>query len=320
MKQIYLIVLLTMTTFSASSSEVAGVAAIESSLNLNQDNINFAEIGQWNLSIGLGIGKRSNPLFDGKDTPLYLLPAISYYGENIYFDDGVLGYSYEITPQLYVSIITQLNAHAANFSQWHPSNFLLSSSSEVITSPEFDKDDATTSITSDDVDNTPRTNEEVANTPISVSQLNKRHWALDAGIQVNYFTQQNIMLQLNLLTDISGIYNGMNGQLKLEKTWNISAIKPLSIKLSSSLDWYSDKLAIYYYGISDKDNKMLAAHYSPTNGNNITLGVTANYQLSNKWRAALAYRTTSLGTSITRSPMVQESQSNTFFIGAIYNF
>lgn len=309
LKQIYLILLLVMLTFSAHSSEIADVMAMEASLSLTQDKVSYAEIGQWNFAIGLGIGKRSNPLFDGKDTPLYVLPSISYYGEYVYFDDGVLGYSYEMTPQLYISAITQLNAHAANFSQWHPSNFLLSSSSQAITNLPLESDAVY-----------PLTDEEIAETPIGISQITQRHWALDAGIQINYFTLQNIMLQLNLLTDISGVYNGLNGQFKVEKTWQFIALKPLSIKLSSSLDWYSKKLVAYYYGITDKDSQISASLYSPASGRNITVGITANYQLSQAWRAALTYRTTALGSSITRSPMVKETQSDTFFIGATYHF
>jgi len=311
LKNIYLLLLLTIVNFSANSTEVTGVTALESSLNLSHDKVNFAEIGQWNFSVGIGIGQRTNPLFDGKDTPLYLLPSVSYYGENIYFDDGVLGYSYEVSPQLYISAITQLNAHAANFSQWHPGNFLLPSSSQASNNlPVDDKSDSYF----------PLTSEEVADTPISVSQLSNRRWALDAGIQFNYFAFQNMMVQLNLLTDVSGVYNGINGQVKLEKTWHFSALEPLSIKLSSSLDWYSEKLASYYYGISDKDNQMSATYYSPTSGKNITIGLTANYQLSEKWRAAFTYRTTSLGSSITKSSMVREDNSDIFFIGAMYNF
>jgi len=294
-------------SFSAGSSEVSQVATLEASLDLSRDKVNFAEVGQWNFSIGIGLGNRSNPLIDGEDTPLYIIPSLSYYGEHVYYDDGVLGYSYEITPQLYVSAITQLNAHAGNFSQWHPTNFLVPTTSEPTNNSMLS--------------NTyPLSPKEVADTPVSVALLSKRNWALDAGAQINYFTPQDIMLQFNLLTDVSGVYNGFNAQLKIEKTWGFSQIQPLSVKLSTSLDWYSEKLANYYYGISYLDNNEIASYYYPSSGRNITVGLTANYQFNSQWRAVLTYRRTTLGESIARSRMVRHSKSKTFFIGAMYNF
>lgn len=311
LKKNHLITLFFLFTFSVNSSELAGVTALESSLTIQPDKSNVAEVGQWNFSVGLGYGKRSNPLYSGKDTPLYVLPSVSYYGEHIYFDDGVLGYSIELSPSLYISAITQLNAHSANFSQWHPSNFLVSGVTESISDQRFNEIYGITF---------PQTADVASDSPISVSQLAERRWALDAGFQINYFTQHNVMMQFSLLTDISGIYKGLNSQIKLEKAWRIPSIQPLSIKVSSSIDWFSEKLANYYYGIGQRDDDYQINYYRAGSGFNTTVGVTANYQLSSQWRAAISYKVTSLAAAIRQSPIVQTSQSNTYFIGATFDF
>lgn len=263
----------------------------------------MAEIGQWNFSLGLGYGHRTNPLHFGKDTPLYVLPSLSYYGENIYFDDGVFGYSVEVTPQLYVSAITQLNGHSANFSRWHPSNFLITNATKTLSSEQFNE-----------------TDEPHINNPINMSHIAKRRWAVDAGFQVNYFTQHNLMMQLSILGDISGVYKGLNGQLKLEKAWRIAPAHPLSIKLSGSLQWFSQELASYYYGLSERDSNYQGQYYRPDGGFNTTFGLSANYQLYSNWRIAMSYKVTTLDPAIRHSPLTKTRQSCTYFIGAIYDF
>lgn len=294
---------------TSQANELAGATALESDLTI--DNNSLAQVGEWNFSFGLGYGKRTNPLFDGEDTPLYIIPSISYYDEHLFYDDGVLGYSISLTPNWYVSAITRLNPHAANFSRWHPSNYLIYSS---YTNSEEEALAAQKNSLS------PQTDEQYSEQPISLSQLAKRHWALDAGVQFNYFADDNLMLQINVLTDISGVYNGLNAQLKLEKSWRVSQLPALSFKLSGSLDWHSGSLANYYYGISERDNPVAIGHYSPGSGFNNTLGMSINYQLSETWRGAMTYRVTTMDDDITYSPMLKEDKSDTFFIGATYDF
>ncbi|MCG7529970.1 MipA/OmpV family protein [Psychrobium sp. MM17-31] len=309
MKKLYSLLLTLIICAATNASEVAQVTAIEAaSLDSQQEKV---EIGQWNFAVGLGYGRRTNPLYDGKDTPLYLLPSISYYGEQVFFDDGVLGYSYDITPNLSLSAITQLNAHAANFSRWHPSNFFVAQTNLSAREDNFSQSLDVVS---------PATDEEIAKMPVAISELADRDWTLDAGLQLNYFGDSNWMLQLNLLHDVLNVYNGLNGQMRLEKSWRIKNIPALSLKLFGTLDWHSQKLANYYYGIGERDTQLVASHYSAKSGVNRTLGFSANYHLSSNWRAALSYRLTNLDASIKDSPMVRENHSDTLFVGAVYHF
>ena len=42
---------------------------------------NCVTIGRWNFSIEIGAGIRTNPLVNGKDIPLVVIPQLSYYGQ-----------------------------------------------------------------------------------------------------------------------------------------------------------------------------------------------------------------------------------------------
>src|SRR5580698_5916370 len=50
-------------------------------------------VGQWNVSVGLGAGIRTNPLVGGKDIPLVVIPQFSYYGKRFFIDDLDLGFT-----------------------------------------------------------------------------------------------------------------------------------------------------------------------------------------------------------------------------------
>jgi len=130
-------------------------------------------VGQWDFSLGFGWGKHTNPLYDGKDTPLYVVPSLRYYGEKLYFDDGVLGYTFFDSPNISISVIAQLNGHAASFYRWHPSNIVLSNRQLASSAEELDS----------------RYTEGVTGPErkISINDVSKRRWAADAGVQFNYF-------------------------------------------------------------------------------------------------------------------------------------
>src|SRR5580700_10340032 len=50
-------------------------------------------VGQWNVSVGLGAGIRTNPLVGGKDIPLVVIPQFSYYGKRFFIDNLDFGFT-----------------------------------------------------------------------------------------------------------------------------------------------------------------------------------------------------------------------------------
>ncbi len=40
---------------------------------------------QWQLSLGLGAGVRTNPVMDNDDIPLVVIPQVSYQGERFFY-------------------------------------------------------------------------------------------------------------------------------------------------------------------------------------------------------------------------------------------
>ena len=60
------------------------------------DGQDCIEQGEWQLGIALGAGVRTNPLVDGDNIPLVILPDIAWYGESAYFDNGEAGFQWTL--------------------------------------------------------------------------------------------------------------------------------------------------------------------------------------------------------------------------------
>src|SRR5690554_2272695 len=50
-------------------------------------------VGEWEFSLGIGLGLRSNPVVNGNDIPLVLIPQVSYYGQRFFIENLELGYT-----------------------------------------------------------------------------------------------------------------------------------------------------------------------------------------------------------------------------------
>ena len=51
-------------------------------------------VGEWKFSIALGAGVITNPLNEGDNIPLVIVPNFSYYGEQVFIDNNALGFTF----------------------------------------------------------------------------------------------------------------------------------------------------------------------------------------------------------------------------------
>ena len=75
----YLLLLLLFSQFCAADCEQASDSC--------------AAVGEWKFSLSVGAGVYTNPLHGGDNIPLILIPKISYYGEQVFFENNTLGYT-----------------------------------------------------------------------------------------------------------------------------------------------------------------------------------------------------------------------------------
>ena len=263
-----------------------------------------AEVGEWKFSLAVGAGVYTNPLHGGGDIPLVLIPKVSYYGEKIFFENNALGYSFFDNDQFIISAITQLNHEKAYFTRWHPQNILIESVStgDVITPSEGDPVD------------------EDQYVEVDIKDVSNRRWAIDAGVQFNWFINQTTDLQVQVFHDINNVYNGLNGQIELTRVMRIEPLPNTLISLSVGTNINGKNLVDYYYGISQTSESGVDLDYQGKLSINPYFRLVLSHQLSERWRARLNIKRIFLDDAMTNSPLVKDDYINTIFAGVSYDF
>jgi len=252
------------------------------------DPVQNITMDQWHLSLNLGLGVMSNPLKGGDDLPLVVIPEVAYYGEQFFFDNGRLGYSLsQETPHIF-NLVTEFNPETRFFVDWHPSNiFALTSANSLSTS----------------------NNELQSQQPrLDIEQLDKRKWALDAGMSYHYVYQQHVF-SVQALADVSGVYEGWRSALQWQMHNNIGE---LVIKPSMGIWYKSAALNTYFYGVSAKESANGAIEVGSSWQPYAKIDARWPLNDANSLRFHLAYYDYS---ALDDSPLFEQTYSMTAFIG-----
>lgn len=281
------LVWLFLTCFLGSSAALA----------CTKDEDGCVESEQFQLSVALGAGQRSNPLYDGESFPMLLLPDFSYYTDTWFIDNGTVGYSLAQNDQFAVSLVMRLNSEKGYFQRWFAGNVITMNSSGSFLPPEVE------------------TGAEKSMSAVSVEHVKKRPTAVDAGLQFNWFGEQ-WQSRLNLWQDINSKYEGQNASLSLSRFWPLAGGQ---FDLSTSLYWKSAKLIDTYYGVGE-DELYYLERYQGRASWQPELRLGWQKALTSRWSVLTFYRYLHLDDAMTDSPLVQDDSVQTWFVGMSYRF
>jgi outer membrane protein len=252
----------------------------------------------WQLSVAVGVGVRTNPLVDGDNVPLLILPDIAWYGEAAYFDNGELGYQwYEEDTHAFETFV-HLDAERSFFSFWDPANIFLPLDTSFVSSPDFDNP------------------EQAAPLEVSKNDIASRKWAINGGVRWHIY-QKNSEWLLSLETDVTSVHNGSKLNLSYQQRWQLGNWR---VAMTPSLIWKSDKLVDYYYGVSSRDKVDSTLYYRANGGWQTKLAFTAQTQLTEHWMWLFMGSYQTLHSGMTDSPLIQEKDIKSIFIGLAYRF
>jgi len=238
-------------------------------------------IGRWNFSVSLGAGARTNPLVNGRDIPLVVVPQFSYYGNRFFINDFDLGFTF-----------AESDANAFN----------------LVASPGYDRvyfyrSDLQNIFVSGFPDS-PNT-ENTGSVPFPPRA---RHITYLAGPEWT-FKYAGVSGQLDVLHEITG----QNGGNEIRAALGIPLIVPRgSLTANIGITWKSAEIVNYYYGAPNIYDAGSALEPF------FKLGYTL--PLAGKWRFNAFVEYERLGNAIANSPIVAEHQVETAFVGAIYAF
>lgn len=261
------------------------------------DKNGCTESGQFQLSVALGAGQRSNPLYDGDSFPMLVLPDFSYYGDSWFVDNATVGYSLIQNDQFAISLVTRLNSEKGYFQRWFAGNVLTANNSGSLLPPEVE------------------TGTEKSLSRVSIEQVRQRPTALDAGVQFNWFAEQ-WQSRLNIWQDVSSTYQGQNASLSWSRFWPLAGGQ---FDFSTTLSWKSAKLIDTYYGVGE-DELYYLQRYRGRASWQPELRLGWQKSLNARWSLLTFYRYLHLDSAMTDSSLVREHSVQTWFVGMSYRF
>src|SRR5690606_12987875 len=152
---------------------------------------------EWQFSVALGIGVRTNPVLDNDDIPLLVLPEVSYNGERFFLQNLDLGVILVEDDVQQFNLLITPSYDQVFFDRWDANNFILTAS-DTLTSPSFGP------------------SVERLNLPVDTNQLRKRRMSGLAGFEYNR-TLGSIDIQVHGLQEFTGFHQGQELHLAVAK-------------------------------------------------------------------------------------------------------
>jgi outer membrane protein len=271
------------------------------------------ELGRWQLSLGVGVGLRTNPLEDADDIPLVLLPMVNYNGERFFIQNLDFGAILLEAENHQLNLLLTPGYDQVFFNRWDPLNFVVDNSGfatagdgrgkeEEIELPVID-----TSVSG--------SNNFGDRDQVNWRDLSERHLAGLAGLEYTWSTSV-VDLQLHWLKDVTKVHEGEEGRIALAKFWNSDRHR---YGVSVGAVWQSEEIINYYFGVKP-DEADVENQYETGSGVSTLVRFDWNYKLSKRWdlRALVSYR--HFPPEISSSPLIKNNNVVTAFVGGVYHF
>jgi outer membrane protein len=235
---------------------------------------------------------RTNPLREGKDIPLVLIPQVSYYGKRFFIDDLDVGFTLHETDANSFALIASPGYDRVFFYRDDLQNFLIQGIPSDVSGPGAAHRPGAPNTS------TPGTRETPAKHP-RVTYLAGPEWTFKAA---------GITGQLDLLHDVTGANDGT------EIRGAIAApLAPMgAVKLNLGFTWKSAAVVEYYYGVP--------GGYAPGAAFNPFVKLALRQPLGRHWQFTAFYEYEHLGPAIAASPAVAHHEVQSAFVGVTHAF
>ncbi|NVK25060.1 MAG: MipA/OmpV family protein, partial [Gammaproteobacteria bacterium] len=278
------------------------------------------QVGEWQVNLAVGLGQRSAIVVGESDFDFYIAPNIAYYGEQFFFDNGALGYTFTQQRNWALSAVTEFNPYAKYFDSSHPSNVFYPLTEGTSSAPDYEfesiADEPTTGDDRvEDAGEYPAIQRPLTNQ--TSSDKRTRRWSADAGLLVNYFVSDTQQMSLKLVGDVANLHNGWRVVANWSLLINQWLPESLNGQVSIAGNWVDDNNSNYYFGYQSKDanlNYQLESLFIPS------IAFTIERPVTKKLAVVVHYKYQSLPAEMTDSPLVVKQDIVTQFLGLSYAF
>ena len=146
--------------------------------------------------------------------------------------------------------------------------------------------------------------------------LEKRDQTLDGGLQVAY-TGDWGRVRLNWVADTLNNHNGEEIQLSYRYLWELG---PWTISPFISWAWQDEKLAGYYFGVSEAEATPVMPAYAPGEAQWLSFGLNTAWQVSDRIQLFANLAFGGADSVIENSPLVEDPGFSQAFVGGTYVF
>ncbi|TQV75996.1 MipA/OmpV family protein [Exilibacterium tricleocarpae] len=287
-----------LTGLSLMLLSLTGWPVLAADNGCDKDDPNCVQVGTWQFSLAVGLGARSNPVEGGDTIPLVLVPQFSYYGDRFFIDNLDFGYTLYDSPKQSFSLIASPGYDRVFFQRNDLQNFFVESAG---LQTSLGLPGTGLGFVDDDLGDEERLN-------LQVLRERERRVTYLGGLEWSYGFD-GAQLQFNYLHEVTGEHHGDEARLALaiplySQRWQLAA--------TLGATWKSDRLVSYYYG-----EKRL---YEPGSAVNPFARVSYTRPLNEKWTLRIFGHYQKLGSSIANSPIVEEDDVLTVFVGGVYSF
>lgn len=283
-------------------------------------------VGEWQLGVSIGLGMRSNPLVDGDDVPLVIIPSVAYYGERFFIENLDIGFTVLDRPDHQLNALLTPGYDRLYFERWDIRN--------IFTDPSFDSLGSSIAGSEAGPESKPETgsgNDVDFESGVGDSldpgdeslisgrqgepvSLDDRKLAALGGIEYSRWWGPHT-LQLQVLHDVSGVHNGM----EVRGAWQWQQSRgDQAVNLTLGFAWKDSKLMDYYYGVAAHEAGLGREEYNAGSGMNPFVRVGWQRRLSPKWTLRANLQWDELSQAMTDSPLLEQDYSVAAFVGVKY--
>lgn len=241
-------------------------------------------VGEWDISLTLGVGERSNPVIGNSDIPLVVIPQISYYGKRFFLENLELGFTLHENDSNTFNLIAAPGYDRVFFYRNDLQNIFVSGAAGVVSAAPPGK---------------------AAPLP-GEYPVRRRHTTYLAGPEW-IFNYGRVIGQLDALYEVTGEHNGY--EVRAAVAAPIIQSKG-SLVVSTGLTWKSSELVRYYYGVE--------GFYEPGSAVNPFLKLGYSLPLADRWTFSAFAHYEHLDNSVANSPIVSDHGVTTVFAGVVF--
>ncbi len=252
-------------------------------------------VGSWSFSVTLGAGVRTNPLVNGRDIPLVLVPQFSYYGKRFFIDNLDPGVTLLDGESNTLSLVASPGYDRVFYYRSDLQNFF------VFSPMSFAGNSGATGKPNPALLERPASAQQLPQPARKVTYLAGPEWTFKHG---------RLIGQVDFLHEITGHTHG--DELRAALGLPIGSVLGGTLSTRVGLTWKSAATVNYYYGYPGL--------YHAGRALNPFVKLGYSRPLSRKWKLDAFVHVERLGNAISDSPIVDRHYVTTAFIGATYSF